>query len=109
MESFNPIYEGAVYETPPGESLKSLLPPTSPQDSTHHYIEQPPTLPPPRGQGATEPMDEIDAIKTFIKQSELPQIPESGTGDVYVTMGPNNTTSMANNMANGKGVSPHQL
>ena len=54
-------------------------------------------------------MDEIDAIKTSLKQSELSQIPESGTGDVYVIMGPNSTTSMANNKANGKGVSPHQL
>lgn len=89
-ENCNPIYEGAFYETTPGESLSCLIPRSSAPDSTHHYVRQPPSLPPPRGQGTIEPMDEIDAIKASLKQAT--EWPDSEIGDVYVVMGPNSNT-----------------
>lgn len=107
METCNPIYEGALYETTPGESLTCLISPASTPDSTHHYIKQPPSLPPPRGQSATEPMDEIDAIKASMKQAA--EWPESETGDVYVVMGPNSTTPKVNHKDIRKDSAPNQL
>ena len=95
MESNNPIYEGgAIYETTPGESMMCLIPPVRAPDSAHHYVDQPPSLPPPRVQ---EPMDEIDAIKASLKHAELPQTSEAELGDVYVAMGPNSTFPNENN------------
>lgn len=89
-ETCNPIYEGAVYETTPGESLTCLISPSSALDSTHCYVKQPPSLPPPRDQGTAEPLDEIDAIKASLMQGV--EWPKSESGDVYVVMGPNSTT-----------------
>ena len=88
-EACNPIYEGAVYETTPGESLMCLMSPTSTPDSANCYVKQPPSLPPPRSKVANEPMDEIDAYKASLKQAT--EWSKSETGDVYVAMGPNNT------------------
>ena len=81
--------------------------PTSTSDSTHRYVKQPPSLPPPRGQGTTEPMDEIDAIKASLKQAA--EWPESETGDVYVVMGPNSTTPKVNHKDSGMDAAPNQL
>ena len=85
----------------PGESFKRLLslnepPSTTPSaELTHHYVDTPPTLPPPRACEKTntrafpEPLDEIDAIKAKIKQAQL-QLPAAHqTGeDEYMIMGP---------------------
>ena len=103
-ENCNPIYEGAFYETTPGESLTCLIPRTSTPDSTHRYVQQPPSLPPPRGQGTLEPMDEIDVIKASLKQAA--EWPEPEIGDIYVVMGPNSTTP---NKDNGNDVAVNQL
>ena len=104
IETNNPIYEGAaIYETTPGESLKCLIPPIHSPDSTHHYVDQPPSLPPPRPQ---EPVDEIDAIKASLKQANWPQASEAENGDVYVAMGPNSYCTPI--VSNKKDVAPKQ-
>ena len=53
----NPIYEGVLYETTPGESFKPLLNDPSESrisgatsDCTPHYARASPNLPPPRTQ-----------------------------------------------------------
>lgn len=52
--ALNPIYAGPVYESPGGESFKSLLGGTSSVPSTPlscdspRYFDMPPSLPPPR-------------------------------------------------------------
>ena len=109
MEANNPIYEGAVYESTPGESVKSLLsshstPSTPSADSAPRYFDIPPSLPPPRKglvsiQPKLEPLDEIDAIKASFKQLELPPLHLSG--DEYMIMNgvhlDGKTDAMANN------------
>ena len=94
----------AIYETTPGESLKCLIPPINSPDSAHHYVDQPPSLPPPRPQ---EPMDEIDAIKASLKLASLPQASKVENGDVYVATGPSSyCTPIVNNK---KDVAPKQI
>ena len=90
----NPIY-GPVYETTPGEVIKSLTSPTSsvpstPADITPRYfqMDMPPSLPPPRNGSVTtlpklEIVDEIDAIKASINDIEIPQ---SGEESQYMIM-----------------------
>ena len=51
LESDNPLYEGAMYEVTPGESLKTLsFVPTTPsaEASTRYMFDMAPQLPPPR-------------------------------------------------------------
>ena len=96
-----------MYETTPGESFRPLLsssatPSTPSADSTPHYVNPPPSLPPPRHelvnvQPYLEPMDNIDAIKASIKHADLPPVNhQSGSGDEYMIMGPaKNATSKA--------------
>ena len=91
----NPIYEGhgPVYEITPGEVVKSIMSPISsipstPADITPRYFDMPPSLPPPRnGSVAALPkldtVDEIDAIKASIKDTEIPQ---SGEESQYMIM-----------------------
>lgn len=105
IENTNPIYEGAVYETTPGESLKLLLsspgsPSTPDVDNAHQYVEQPPNLPPPRGLGVhvqpyVEPVDEIDEIKASIKHAEAELTQLHQPDGEYMIMGPNNSTPIA--------------
>ena len=115
VEASNPIYEGPTYETTPGESFKPLISlnesrPTTPSaELTPHYVDTPPTLPPPRGgervntRGSSEPVDEIDAIKASIKQAQL-QLPALGqTGDEeYMIMGPKHCTSKSKDVIGSK-------
>ena len=57
LEASNPIYEGALYETTPGESLKSFQsPPVTPSnDLTFRYtLDTTPKLPPPRKMSTTQ-------------------------------------------------------
>lgn len=102
IENTNPLYEGAaLYETMPGESYKSLLQ-TSPTnistpDSTPHYVDHPPSLPPPRPDSnaaiLAEPVDEIDAIKaSFKKDSDLFDFQQQD-GE-YMIMGPTKSSSL---------------
>ena len=80
-----------INEVTPSEALNPLISPISsipstPADVTPRYFDKPPTLPPPRNGSVAmlptlETVDEIDAIKAAIKDSELPQ-----TGDEYMVM-----------------------
>lgn len=97
----NPIYEGAVYETAPGESFKPLLisssaPSLNGAGSAPNYhdtptvLNLPPSIPTDREcvQPYLVPMNEVERIKTSIKQAELSQ--RSQCGDEYMVMGSNN-------------------
>lgn len=101
IENTNPLYEGAaLYETMPGESYKSLqLSPTNvlTPDLTPHYVDHPPSLPPPRPDSnaamLAEPVDEIDAIKaSFKKDSDLFDFQQQD-GE-YMIMGPTKSSSL---------------
>lgn len=97
----NPIYEGAVYETTPGESFKPLLissstPSLNKAGSAPNCHDTPPVpnLPPsiPTNKECAQPylvpVNEIERIKTSIKQAELSQ--RSQCGDEYMVMGSSN-------------------
>ena len=96
VEAYNAIYEGAVYESTPGESVKSHIyshstgTPSAPSaDSTSCYVDITPSLPPPRKglvstQPKLEPPDKTDVIKASFEQLELPPPPLSG--DEYMDM-----------------------
>ena len=97
-QASNPIYEGATYETTPGESFRSLdslneprRSATSSADLTLHYVDVPPNLPPPRGadkQLLSEPVDEIAAIKASIKEAQLQlSVPHQTVEEEYIVMG----------------------
>ena len=78
LQTCNPIYEGPVYETMPGESFKALLSPTSSPatpvvDSATRYIcdnDVLPNLPPPRN-GQTQKLDS-DNEKMLLNRNEIP-------------------------------------
>lgn len=67
----NPIYEGAIYDSPGGDSLKGLLSSTATTpvaDSPRYFIDnKPPRLPPPRKSSISSPLPQIS-------ESELEQI-----------------------------------
>lgn len=114
LQAKNPIYEGAMYETTPGESLKSLLSPSSVPctplaDAAIRYtFDFPPRLPPPRKGSVSIPPklethDEVkDSFKMFelpgpkletneevkdpLKTFELSGLAQNSIGDEYVTM-----------------------
>lgn len=84
-----------MYETTPGEHLKSLLSPCStpstPLAESPRYIFDinAPSLPPPRKasvsiQPKVELQDEIGEIKASMKRAELPPLQQSG--DEYMIM-----------------------
>ena len=95
----NPIYEGQnpVYEETPGEAIKDHISPANstpctPADVTPRYfdLQMPttaPSLPPPRNGSVItlpklETVDEIDAMKSVIKDGKIPQ-----SGDEYMIVG----------------------
>ena len=92
----NPSY-GPVYETTPGETIKSLISltsnvPSTPADVTPCYFQNdiPPNLPPPRNESVTtlpklETVDEIDTMKIFINLKDA-EIPQSGDESQYAIM-----------------------
>lgn len=88
LQASNPIYEGSMYETPPGENLKTLTSPCSvpctplAESASRYVFDFPPKLPPPRKgsvsiQPKLETHDEIDSVKEFCKQE---------AGDEYMIM-----------------------
>ena len=92
LQAKNPIYEGAMYETTPGESLKSLLSPCSVPctplaDAASRYtFDFPPKLPPPRKGSVSIPpkLETHNEVKDSFKQAELP--PLHLIGDEYMIM-----------------------
>ena len=90
LQASNPIYEGSMYETPPGENLKNLTSPCSvpctplAESASRYVFDFPPKLPPPRKgsvsiQPKLETHDEVDPVKEFFKQ-------EATTSDEYMVM-----------------------
>ena len=88
LQASNPIYEGSVYETPPGENLKTLLSPCSvpctplAESASRYVFDFPPKLPPPRKgsvsiQPKLETHNKIDSVKESCMQE---------AGDEYMIM-----------------------
>lgn len=77
LQASNPIYEGSMYETPPGENLKSLLSPCSvpctplAESASRYVFEFPPKLPPPRKGSVSIPpkLETHDEVIPVIKES----------------------------------------
>ena len=97
LQASNPIYEGAVYETMPGESLKSLLSPTSAStpntpntpsaESASRYVfsyDMAPNLPPPRT-GSVCYQQKLEELDEKPSTEEVHQPPLT-LGDEYMIM-----------------------
>lgn len=92
LQAKNPIYEGAMYETTPGESLKSLLSPCSvpctplAEAATRYTFDFPPKLPPPRKGSVSIPpkLETHEEVKDSFKQADL--TPLHLIGDEYMIM-----------------------
>lgn len=94
LQAKNPIYEGAMYETTPGESLKSLLSPCSvpctplAETATRYTFDFPqaPRLPPPRKGSVSIPpkLETHEEVKDTFKPPDLP--PLRLIGDEYMIM-----------------------
>jgi hypothetical protein len=93
LQAKNPIYEGAMYETTPGESLKSLLSPCSvpctpvAEAATRYTFDfGPPRLPPPRKGSVSIPpkLETHEEAKDSFMQADVP--PLHLTGDEYMIM-----------------------
>ena len=111
LQAKNPIYEGAMYETTPGESLKSLLSPCSvpctplADAATRYTFDFPPKLPPPRKGSVSIPpkLETHEEIKGSFKQADLP--PLHLTGDEYMIMNigdPMKGVTMSESQGNSK-------
>lgn len=83
IQASNPIYEGAVYETIPGESFKSLLSPgstpsTPSADSAIRYIfdhDIAPNIPPPRKESVcqTPTLESVEKVDLSLQGAEIPR------------------------------------
>ena len=101
-----------MYETTPGESLKSLLSPCSvpctplADAATRYTFDFPPKLPPPRKGSVSIPpkLETYEEVKDQAKQADLP--PLNLIGDEYMIMniGKSNKANIHDSMGNSKEV-----
>ena len=99
-----------MYETTPGESLKSLLSPCSvpctplADAATRYTFDFPPKLPPPRKGSVSIPpkLETYEEVKDQAKQADLP--PLNLIGDEYMIMniGESNKANIHESMGNSK-------
>ena len=92
IQASNPIYEGAIYETTPGESVKSLFdstscPNTPSAELNCRYIFDAPELPAPRKVSKRETC-ETNHDLTIASPTEVEIPPEYGSlsADKYMSM-----------------------
>ena len=102
LQESNPIYDGAVYETMPGESFKALLSPTSTPttpatDSATRYLFDTnvlPNLPPPRKESAGQmPILDSDKEKVLLNGAEMPNLISNDAMEYMIMQ---NTSSVSN-------------
>lgn len=90
----NPIYDGVTYESPGGDSFKSLLGgssvpstplgPCTPMGDTTRYFDMPPRLPPPRKASIVN--------RSHPQNPGIPEEPTCNGGDEYAEMKPVKST-----------------
>ena len=103
LQESNPIYEGAIYETMPGESFKALLSPTSTPttpatDSATRYLfdtNMLPNLPPLRKESTGQmPILDSDKEKVLLNGDEIPKLISNDAVEYMIMQ---NTSSASNN------------
>ena len=103
-----PIYDGPTYESPGGESFKSLLGgcsvPTTPMTDSPRYFNPPPTLPPPRKASISQkpnlpqgiPEEHVQGIEEYTEMK--PASARAATNTVCTTTTPSEKPSTTTNV-----------